>query len=143
MDIKGRISTEAVTETGLNTKKFTSFPDFCRIEGKIFSMDQLTMKVLKKHYSAFERMVTESTLITHNSNTSNILNSKPGYNRSCIPRLTVSMGQSVVSDPLRSTEYPNTEVEQILETDDRRKKKSRGRERDRGGNDNIDLLTDN
>ena len=85
-----------------------------------------TMKVLKKHYSAFERMVTESTLITHNYNTSNILNSKSGYNRSCIPRLTVSMGQSVVADPLRSTEYPNTEVEQILETDDRRKKKSRG-----------------
>ena len=85
-----------------------------------------TMKVLKKHYSAFERMVTESTLITHNSNTSNILNSKSGYNRSCIPRLTVSMAQSVVADPLRSTEYPNTEVEQILETDDRRKKKSRG-----------------
>ena len=96
-----------------------------------------TMKVLKKHYSAFERMVTESTLITHNSNTSNILNSKSGYNRSCIPRLTVSMGQSVVADPLRSTEYPNTEVEQILETDDRRKKKRRGR--DRGCNDNIQL----
>ena len=89
------------------------------------------MKVLKKHYSAFERMVTESTLITHNSSTSNILNSKSGYNRSCIPRLTVSMGQSVVADPLRSTEYPNTEVEAILETDDRRKKKSRGK--DRGG----------
>ena len=95
------------------------------------------LKVLKKHYSAFERMVTESTLITHNYNTSNILNSKSGYNRSCIPRLTVSMGESVVADPLRSTEYPNTEVEQILETDDRRKKKTRGR--DRGGNDNTQL----
>ena len=100
-----------------------------------------TMKVLKKHYSAFERMVTESTLITHNYNTSNILNSKSGYNRSCIPRLTVSMGQSVVADPLRSTEYPNTEVEQIIETDDRRKKKSRGRDRGdtRGDNENIHL----
>ena len=96
-----------------------------------------TMKVLKKHYSAFERMVTESTLITHNHNTSNILNSKSGYNRSCIPRLTVSMGQRVVADSLNNNDYSNEEVEQIMENDVRRARKGRGR--DKGGNDNIQM----
>ena len=92
-----------------------------------------TMKVLKKHYSAFERMVTESTLITMNHNTSNILNSKSGYNRSCIPRLTVSMGQRVVGDSLNNNDYTNEEVEQIFENNVRRSRKQRGRDRD---NDN-------
>ena len=92
-----------------------------------------SMKVLKKHYSAFERMVTESTLITHNHNTSNILNSKSGYNRSCIPRLTVSMGQRVVADSLNNNDYTNEEVEEMMENDIRRARKSRGR--DKGGND--------
>ena len=98
-----------------------------------------TMKVLKKHYSAFERMVTESTLITHNHNTSNILNSKSGYNRSCIPRLTVSMGQRVVADSLNNNDYSNEEVEQIFENDVRRTRKSRGR----GENDNIQSTPQN
>ena len=96
-----------------------------------------TMKVLKKHYSAFERMVTESTLITHHHNTSNILNSKSGYNRSCIPRLTVSMGQRVVADSLNTNDYNNEEVEQLMENDVRRAKKSRGR--DKGDHDNIQV----
>ena len=96
-----------------------------------------TMKVLKKHYSAFERMVTESTLITMNHNTSNILNSKSGYNRSCIPRLTVSMGQRVVGDSLNNNDYTNEEVEQIFENNVRRSRKNRGR--DKGENDNTQV----
>ena len=98
-----------------------------------------TMKVLKKHYSAFERMVTESTLITHNHSTSNILNSKSGYNRSCIPRLTVSMGQRVVADSLNKNDYSNEEVEQLIENDVRRTKKSRGR----GGTVNTQIPPQN
>ena len=84
--------------------------------------------------------MTESTLITHNHNTSNILNSKSGYNRSCIPRLTVSMGQRVVADspPLNNNDYSNEEVEQIIENDVRRARKSRGR--DMGDTDNIQVL---
>ena len=44
LDNTSRISTEAITETVktvLNTKKLKSLPDFCRIEGKTFSMSQL------------------------------------------------------------------------------------------------------
>ena len=49
LDNKIRISTEAMTETVLNTKELKSLPDFCRIEGKIFSMSQLK-QFLKEIY---------------------------------------------------------------------------------------------
>ena len=66
-----------------------------------------TMKVLKKHKTAFSRMVEEGTLITMNQNFSKILNSKSGYNHSQIPRLTVSMGENVVSDSIKRNDYSN------------------------------------
>ena len=49
VDIKRRISTEAMTETVLGTKKLKSVPDFCRIEGNTFSMSQLK-QFLKEIY---------------------------------------------------------------------------------------------
>ena len=61
-----------------------------------------TMKVLRKHYSAFSRMVEESTLISLNQNTSKILNSKSGFNCIQIPKLTVSMGDRVVSNTIKA-----------------------------------------
>ena len=48
VDIKSRISTEAMTETVLGTK-LKSVPDFCRIEGNTFSMSQLK-QFLKEIY---------------------------------------------------------------------------------------------
>ena len=89
------------------------------------------MKVLRKHTSAFSRMVEESTLITLNQNTSKILNSKSGFNRSQIPRLTVSMGENVVVDTIKNNEYSNGQVEDLISENNRRQLKNRGRD-DRG-----------
>ena len=86
-----------------------------------------TMKILKKHKTAFSRMVEEGTLITINQNSSKILNSKSGYNRSQIPRLTVSMGENVVSDSIPRNDYSNAQVEEIFSENNRRQTKNRGR----------------
>ena len=86
-----------------------------------------TMKVLRKHSSAFSRMVEESTLISLNQNTSKILNSKSGFNRSQIPRLTVSMGDRVVSDTIKADDYSQGQVEEIISDNNRRQNKTRGR----------------
>ena len=97
-----------------------------------------TMKVLRKHKSAFSRMVEESTLITLNQNSSKILNSKSGFNRSQIPRLTVSMGENVVVDTIRTNEYTNVQVEDLITENNRRQLKNCGRE-DRGDDLNIQI----
>ena len=97
-----------------------------------------TMKVLRKHTSAFSRMVEESTLITLNQNSSKILNSKSGFNRSQIPRLTVSMGEKVVVDTIKTNEYSNVQVEDLISENKRRQIKNRGRE-DMGDANNIQI----
>ena len=97
-----------------------------------------TMKVLRKHQSAFSRMVEESTLITLNQNSSKILNSKSGFNRSQIPRLTVSMGENVVVDTIKNNEYSNGRVEDLISENNRRQLKNRGRD-DRGDDSNIQI----
>ena len=48
------------------------------------------------------------------------------------------MGQRVVADSLNNNDYSNEEVEQIIENDVRRARKSRGR--DMGDTDNIQVL---
>ena len=52
---------------------------------------KFSMKVLKKHMSAFHRQVTEAVLI-HRNEMNDILNSKGEYNRCNLPRLTVKLG---------------------------------------------------
>ena len=96
------------------------------------------MKVLRKHQSAFSRMVEESTLITLNQNSSKILNSKSGFNRSQLPRLTVSMGEKVVVDTIKTNEYSNVQVEDLIFENTRRQIKNRGRD-DRGDDSNIQI----
>ena len=66
-------------------------------------------------------------MITLNQNSSKILNSKSGFNRSQIPRLTVSMGEKVVVDTIRRDEYSNVQVEDIISDNNRRELKNRGR----------------
>ena len=83
-------------------------------------------------------MVEESTLITLNQNSSKILNSKSGFNRSQIPRLTVSMGENVVVDTIKNNEYSNGQVEDLISENNRRQLKNRGRD-DRGDDCNIQI----
>ena len=68
-----------------------------------------TMKVIKKHKSAFERQVQEAILIELNQVDGNILNSKSGYNRCLIPRMTIMMGDRVVEDKPDSKEAAEDE----------------------------------
>ena len=48
------------------------------------------MKVIKKHHRSFQRIVMEAIIISKTQQQGhNILNSKSGYNRCLIPRLTI------------------------------------------------------
>ena len=58
----------------------------------------------------------------------NILNSKSGFNRCLIPRLTIMMGDRVVEDRPTSRETCEEEVETAFEARDKRNRKSRCRE---------------
>ena len=51
-----------------------------------------SMQIIKKHFSSFERQVTECIYIEVHQR-ENILNSKSGFNRCLIPRLSVMMGE--------------------------------------------------
>ena len=95
-----------------------------------------TMKVIKKHKSAFERQVQESVLIELNQVDGNILNSKSGFNRCLIPRLTVMMGDRVVEDRPNNREASEEEVETAFEARAKRSKKSRCREEGVNNNNN-------
>ena len=65
-----------------------------------------SMKVLKRHKSAFVRQINEAVLIDMNSN--KVLNSKSEYNRCQIPRLTVKVGEK---DCVEKTVQPMSETE--------------------------------
>ena len=93
-----------------------------------------TMKVIKKHKSALERQVHESVLIEMKQEEGNILNSKSGYNRCLIPRLSIMMGDRVLSEEVDKTSqvYTEEEVETIFTDRARINRKSR----DRGENNN-------
>merc|ERR1740123_2594395 len=83
------------------------------------------MKVIKKHTSAFQRQVMEAVVIEIRQN-SNILNSKSGYNRCLIPRLSVSVGDRVQEEIVRKADYNPADVDKILASE-RCKKKVRHR----------------
>ena len=52
-----------------------------------------SMKIIKKHTSAFRRQVHEAVLVEKlEKDGENILNSKGGFNRCSLPRLTISLG---------------------------------------------------
>ena len=70
-----------------------------------------SMKVLKRHKSAFVRQINEAVLIDMNSN--KVLNSKSEYNRCQIPRLTVKVGEKdCVEKPVQP--MSETEIDLIL-----------------------------
>ena len=58
------------------------------------------MKIVKKHYSAFQRLVHEAVRIERNSKDKNIssLNSKSEYGRGHLPRLIVDEPENVKID---------------------------------------------
>ena len=93
-----------------------------------------TMRVLKRHKSALERQVHESILIEMKQEEGNILNSKSGYNRCLIPRLSIMMGDRVLSEEVDKTSqvYSEEKVESIFK--EREQKDRKSRDRDRGDN---------
>ena len=92
------------------------------------------MKVIKKHHSSFQRMVMEAIVIGETQQQGhNILNSKSGFNRCLIPRLTIVVGDRVQPDPTDQAPYTDTEVANLFEHNKRR---SRKQPRD-SGNNNI------
>ena len=95
-----------------------------------------TMKVIKRHKSALERQVHESVLIEMKQEEGSILNSKSGYNRCLIPRLSIMMGDRVQSEEVDKTSqvYTEEEVETIFT--DKARKNRKSRDRDRGENNN-------
>ena len=95
-----------------------------------------TMKVIKRHKSALERQVHESVLIEMKQEEGSILNSKSGYNRCLIPRLSIMMGDRVQSEEVDKTSqvYTEKEVETIFT--DRARKSRKSRDRERGENNN-------
>ena len=80
-------------------------------------------------------MVQESILIEMNQGKSNILNSRSGFNRCLIPRLTVSLGDRVQEETVRDQRYSEREIDTIFEEKEKRERKSRGR--GEGGNNNT------
>ena len=84
-----------------------------------------SMKVMKKHSSAFQRQVMEAVLIEVRQNDF-ILNSRSGYNRCLIPRLSVSVGDRVQEEVVKKNDYNETDVDSIL-TRERNRKKVRQR----------------
>ena len=92
------------------------------------------MKVIKKHHSSFQRMVMEAIVIGETQQQGhNILNSKSGFNRCLIPRLTIVVGDRVQPDPTDQAPYTDTEVANLFEHNKRRNRKQ---PRD-SGNNNI------
>ena len=96
----------------------------------------ISKKVIKRHKSALERQVHESVLIEMKQEEGSILNSKSGYNRCLIPRLSIMMGDRVQSEEVDKTSqvYTEEEVETIFT--DRAKRNRKSRDRDRGENNN-------
>ena len=94
-----------------------------------------TMKVIKKHHSSFQRMVMEAIVIGETQQQGhNILNSKSGFNRCLIPRLTIVVGDRVQPDPTDQAPYTDTEVAALFENNKRRRRKQ---PRDTGNNNII------
>ena len=91
-----------------------------------------TMRVLKRHKSALERQVHESILIEMKQKEGNILNSKSGYNRCLIPRLSIMMGDRVLSEEVDKTSqmYSEEKVESIFKDREQKDRKSRDRDRE-------------
>ena len=88
----------------------------------------------KKHHSSFQRMVMEAIVIGETQQQGhNILNSKSGFNRCLIPRLTIVVGDRVQPDPTDQPPYTDTEVANLFENNKRRNRKQ---PRD-SGNNNI------
>ena len=87
------------------------------------------MKILKVHTSAFMRQVHEAVAIEMNEK-NNILNSKGGFNRCKLPRLSIKMGQAEVKDGEKVDAMNETEIEQEIERLRKEKKVRKKKEKD-------------
>ena len=86
-----------------------------------------SMKVIKRFLSSFEREVAESIFIEVNQN-KNILNSKSGFNRCLIPRLSVMMGEKEYKETLSQDAYDESEFDQLSSDNARRGRKKKHRD---------------
>ena len=94
-----------------------------------------SMKVVKRFLSSFEREVAESIFIEVNQN-KNILNSKSGFNRCLIPKLSVMMGEKEYKEILSQDAYDESEFDQLSSDNARRGRKKKHR-------DSPDVLNNN
>ena len=75
------------------------------------------MKIVKKHYSAFQRLVHEAVRIERNSKDKNIssLNSKSEYGRGHLPRLIIDEPENVKVDRGGDLKVDSLEVNDTVE----------------------------
>lgn len=81
-----------------------------------------SMKIIKQHRSSFSRQMHDAVLIEMmDSEAVDILNSKGGFNRCSIPRLSVMLEDREQQErPSAKPEITDTEVETVLTTRGRR-----------------------
>ena len=86
---------------------------------------QFSMKIIKKHYSAFQRLVHEAVRIERNSRDKNIssLNSKSEYGRGHLPRLIINEPENVKVDRGGDLKVDSLEVNDTVEEDIKLKEK--------------------
>ena len=83
-----------------------------------------SMKILKRHKSAFVRQISEAVLIEMHSEKDTILNSKSEYNRCQLPRLNVKMGENDFHMERVTVQMTETDIEQALEDNNNRKREN-------------------
>ena len=85
---------------------------------------QFSMKILRRHRSAFVRQINEAVLIEMHCEQDQILNSKSEYNRCQIPRLSVKIGERDQNPENPKVKSPMTEedIEDALQLRQNRKR---------------------
>ena len=83
-----------------------------------------SMRILRRHKSAFVRQINEAVLIEMHSVKDNILNSKSEYNRCQLPRLNVKMGENDFHKERVTAQMTETEIEHALEDNNNRKREN-------------------
>ena len=83
-----------------------------------------SMKILKRHKSAFVRQISEAVLIEMHCEKDTILNSKSEYNRCQIPRLSVKMGEKDVNSERVTVHLTEADIEFALEDTKNRKREN-------------------
>ena len=85
---------------------------------------KFSMKILKRHKSAFVRQISEAVLIEMHCEKDTILNSKSEYNRCQLPRLSIKMGERDVNPERVTGHLTETDIELALEDTRNRKREN-------------------